>query len=263
MELTPAASFLNTIFAGYDQLILSFLHSLHCGILTFFFKLVTFLGEKGIIFFLLALAFMCLPKTRKLGVCLFGAVACGALITNIILKDAIARPRPFETVELFRQWWEAIGAPAEDGFSFPSGHVTATAAGMGAIRLMKGKKWTWPAVGIVVLMMIARNYLMAHYPSDVLAAAIIGVGSAFIAWRITLVIFTYLKRNRDRAWCAVCLSFDIRDLAAYQKLAGKLPKIDWSFLNGLREILPKQTNREKSALPKSAPSAYRGKHEKQ
>ena len=52
------------------------------------------LGEKGIIFFLLALIFMCFSSERDTGVCVFGAVCCGALITNIILKDSIARPRP-------------------------------------------------------------------------------------------------------------------------------------------------------------------------
>ncbi len=180
MELTAAASWLNTAFAGYDRMILSLLHSVANGFFTFLFKLITLLGEKGILFFLAAIILMCFPKTRKLGVCIFGAVCCGALITNVILKDAVARPRPL-TVLPYSQWWAEIKAPAEDGWSFPSGHVTAAAAGMVAIRLMRGKRWTVPAIVWILLMMIARNYLMAHYPTDVLAAAIIGVASAFIS----------------------------------------------------------------------------------
>ena len=78
MELTAAASWLNTAFAGYDRMILSLLHSVANGFFTFLFKLITLLGEKGILFFLAAIILMCFPKTRKLGVCIFGAVCCGA-----------------------------------------------------------------------------------------------------------------------------------------------------------------------------------------
>ena len=105
MELTAFALWLNTFFAGYDRAILTLMNGLGkiLGVLlTPLMKLVTLLGEKGILFFLAALVLMCFARTRKIGVCLFGAVACGALITNIILKDWVARPRPFEAEELYR-----------------------------------------------------------------------------------------------------------------------------------------------------------------
>lgn len=218
MELTAAASWLNTAFAGYDRLILSALHAVSNGFFTFLAKLITLIGEKGLVFFLAAIIFMLFPKTRKLGVCIFGAVCCGALITNVILKDAIARPRPL-TVAPYSQWWADINAPAEDGWSFPSGHVTAAAAGMVAIRLMKGKKWTVPAIVWVVLMMLSRNYLMAHYPTDVLAAAIIGVASAFIAYFITRFIFQFLYINRKKNWCGLVLNWSAPD---YKGIPSKL-----------------------------------------
>ena len=199
MELTAFALWLNTFFAGYDRAILTLMNGLGkiLGVLlTPLMKLVTLLGEKGILFFLAALVLMCFARTRKIGVCLFGAVACGALITNIILKDWVARPRPFEAEELYRQFWMAIGSPAEDGFSFPSGHVTAAAAGMSAICFLRGKRWIWPSVGVVLAMMIARNYLMAHFPSDVLAAVIIGVFSGYVAYIITRQIFAFFATRK-------------------------------------------------------------------
>lgn len=212
MELTAMAQWLNSAFSGYDQALLGALHSLAeaaGGFLTPLMKLITLLGEKGLLMFLLALGLMCFSRTRKIGVCVFGAVCCGALITNIILKDAVARPRPFETMELYKQWWVAVGAPGEDGFSFPSGHVTAAAAGMTALCLMKGKKLILPSVLIVVLMGISRNYLVAHYPSDVLFAMIIGLASAFIAYGITLLIFRFLENHDDRPFCAFLLDVDV------------------------------------------------------
>lgn len=246
--MTGAASFLNSFFSGYDGAILGMLHGLACGFLTFLFKLITLLGEKGILFFLAALVFMYFPKTRKLGVCLFGAVACGALITNIILKDAVARPRPFETVDLYRQYWQAVGSPAEDGFSFPSGHVTAAAAGCTAICLMEGKKWIAPSAVWVFLMMVARNYLMAHYPSDVLAALIIGVASGYIAWIITKFLYSKFRK---------LFLIPLPVPAFIQELPDKLPK-----LPKLPELpkLPKLPKISLGSVVKK--NTYVGKHEK-
>lgn len=212
MALTAAAQWLNSAFAGYDMFILKILHAVAGAlgpVLTPLMKLITLLGEKGILLLLLSLVLMCFARTRRIGVCVFGAVCCGALITNFILKDWIARPRPFETVEIYRQWWESVGSPAEDGYSFPSGHVTAAAAGMTALCLMKGKKFVVPSVVIVLLMAISRNYLMAHYPSDVLFAAIIGVASAFIAYYITRLIFRLLEEHEDIGFCGLVLDFDL------------------------------------------------------
>ena len=224
MELTAAASWLMDAFSGFDLGILSLMHTLagHAGaLLTPLCKLITLLGEKGILFFLLALVLMCSAKTRPLGVCVFGAVCCGALITNILLKDWIARPRPFETLAVYREWWQAIGSPAEDGFSFPSGHVTAAAAGMSALFFMRGKNWLLPATGVILLMCFARCYLMAHFPSDVAAAAIIGVFSAWIAWVITKTIFAFFfKRRKKSRLCWQVLNFDL-PLPSFLRYKGK------------------------------------------
>lgn len=219
MAASATALWLDSFFAGYDHFFLKLLHGVadKLGVvLTPLMKAITFLGEKGILFFLLALIFLLMADRRDLGLCIFGAVCCGALITNIILKDAVARPRPFMTSAEYEAWWGFIGAPLEDDFSFPSGHVTACAAGMTAITLMKGRKWLVPSVVIVLLMGISRNYLMAHYPSDVLFAAIIGVFSGFVAWFITQFIFNFLRRRRRAVPVfATILDFDVRDVLPF------------------------------------------------
>ena len=212
MEYTAIAEWLNTTFSGYDGAILGFMNTLAGkagGFLTPLMKIITFLGEKGIIFFLLAIGFMCYSKTRRIGVCMFGAVCCGALITNIILKDMVARPRPFEYLALYKSYWDYIGSPAESGYSFPSGHVTAATAGMGSLCFTKGKKMILPTIIVVALMGISRSYLMAHFPSDVLFAIVIGAFSAFIAYLITKAIFIYLEDNDDFPVCAAILDFDL------------------------------------------------------
>ena len=216
MELGFLATWLNSTFIGYDYGVLGALHTAaeYAGnILTPVMKVITLLGEKGLLMFLLALVLLCFARTRKMGLCVFGAVCCGALVTNIILKDLVARPRPFATLEIYRQWWLTVGAPAEEDFSFPSGHVTAITAGMTALCLTARRR-NKPllraiAVVAVLLMAFARNYLMVHYPSDVLFAIVIGLLSAFIAYAITLLIFRLLEDHDDNPLCADILDFDI------------------------------------------------------
>lgn len=62
MTLTAAAQWLNTAFAGYDKAILKIMHSLAGAlgpVLTPLMKLITFLGEKGLLLLLLSLVLMC------------------------------------------------------------------------------------------------------------------------------------------------------------------------------------------------------------
>ena len=187
MELTAIAQWLNTAFAGYDYAILQALHNLAVAAGGFFTPLcraITLLGEKGILFLVLGIVLMLFPKTRKAGICMFGAVCCGALITNFWLKDFVARPRPL-TVEPFRTWWQAAGAYAESEYSFPSGHVTAAMAGVTALVL--------------------AGYLMAHYPSDVLGGMIVGLIAATIAYAITLLIYRIVSAHPDNRFCRFVL----------------------------------------------------------
>lgn len=216
--MSGLASFLDTAFAGFDGAILEAMHSAAevCGaVLTPIAKFMTFIGEKGILFFLIAAVLLCFPKTRKAGVCVFGAVCCGALITNIILKDAVARIRPLEASELYAAFAEFVKAPAESEFSFPSGHVTAAMAGVTALCLTRREKYVAVAgFPFVVILAASRSYLMAHYPTDVIAAVIVGAVSAVIAYFITVLIFELLEKYREKKFFAFILGFDVRDLFA-------------------------------------------------
>ena len=72
-------------------------------------------------------------------------------------------------------------------------------------------------------MAVSRNYLMAHYPSDVLFAAIFGVAYGFIAWEITKLIFRFLEEHDDNRLCALALDFDVPlpDIGLRLPLSGK------------------------------------------
>lgn len=212
MTLTVFSDFINNIFSSFDSSLLGACHSAaeHAGaILTPLARAVTFIGEKGIVFFALALLLVMFRKARRTGVCLFGAVCCGALIGNIILKDFVARPRPL-TTEAYSAWWSFVGSPAEDGFSFPSGHVTAAMAGVTALCLSCRRKTMLLGYIYVLLMAFSRCYLMAHYPSDVMAAVLIGGISAVIAFFIAKWIFIMLEKHREKRLFGFILDFDLQ-----------------------------------------------------
>ncbi len=202
--------FLSSAFGSFDKSIINgFLRlSESAGaFFTPFFKVITLLGEKGLIFFAFAIVLMLFSKTRKAGICIFGAVACGALITNVILKDMVARPRPCES-EFLSQFLE-LSYPNEDGYSFPSGHMTAISAATLAIFLCFNKKFSWIGFPFVLLMGASRIYLLAHYPSDVLAGIIVGFISSVIAFYITKLIYIFLNKHLDNKFCDFVINKDV------------------------------------------------------
>ena len=90
---------------------------------------------------------------------------------------------------------EGLGHIVEenDPNSFPSGHTCAAfAAGMIWLRTLP---WRWGRIAAVVLaalMGLSRLYVGVHYPSDVLAGAVIGALCAWVVWNV----YQIYKRSR-------------------------------------------------------------------
>lgn len=112
---------------------------------------------------------------------IFGAqITGGVLMTGA--KMAFGRPRPYVTHPELRT--PRGGDPMA---SFPSGHAAIAFAGATAIARAH-PQWAVPAYGWAGAVSYSRMYLGVHYPTDVLAGAALGVGSAFLAdWAINQV----------------------------------------------------------------------------
>ena len=141
---------------------------------------------------------------------MFGAIGAGAILTNFILKDMVARPRPYMSGILeYKDWWQYAGMVTESDFSFPSGHTTAiTAAMMSLVFMAKTKKKYW-CILFIFLMGISRNYLMVHYPTDVIGGMISGLVGATIAYFITLLIYKIIEKYKDVKLFNFIKNFDI------------------------------------------------------
>lgn len=137
---------------------------------------ITFLGDKGWFWILLAAVFLCIKKTRPLGLAMAVSIAAGALIGNLALKPLVARQRPCwldPSVALL------IANPGD--FSFPSGHTLVSFEGAVSIFLYN-RKWGWWALALAVLIAFSRLYLFVHFPTDVLAGAALGTAIALAAY---------------------------------------------------------------------------------
>lgn len=96
------------------------------------------------------------------------AVAIAAIVANII-KFSLDTPRPYE-IYPFIEKLSSGGSP-----SFPSGHTTDAFAFAVAAGLVYSK-WYILLPGLIwaTLVGISRMWLGVHYPSDVIAGAILG-----------------------------------------------------------------------------------------
>ncbi|MFH8377791.1 phosphatase PAP2 family protein [Streptomyces cyaneofuscatus] len=116
-------------------------------------------------------------RGRKAAVTGLVALTLAQLVSNGVGKQLVDRSRPP------KEWFphdEADDRP--DSSSFPSGHTAAAVAFTAAVTS------TWPTAGAVcavpaTMVAIERVQSGAHYPSDVVAGATIGLLSAWLTQR--------------------------------------------------------------------------------
>lgn len=164
----------------------------HSGV-TDLLKAVTQAGEPTValgVGLLVAVAFYLL---RMRDSAKFAAVAVvGAYGIAYVGKKVVDRHRP--------QWDAAHTVVADHGASFPSGHATgssalATVLILAAVPMLASVVARRVAVIVLVVyvltMLVSRPILGVHFPTDVLAGAVLGTG-----W--TLLCASVLRPWRDR-----------------------------------------------------------------
>ena len=96
-------------------------------------------------------------------------------VAGHVIKRAIPRPRPSVHTEL--RW----GGPrfSSKYHAFPSGHVGASTAFF-SVLIFARRRIGLACLPIPILIAFSRMYLGAHYLSDVICAAVLGIFCAFI-----------------------------------------------------------------------------------
>ena len=153
-----------------DFMILDWIQEhLRCGWLDWLMPKITFLGEAGLIWIVLALLFLWMRKRRKCGLKMTVSLVICLVLALLILKNVIARPRPcWINTEM-----EMLVKVPKD-YSFPSGH-TLSGIASSLIIFKDDRRIGIPAVILAVVIAFSRLYLYVHFPTDVLAGAVLGI----------------------------------------------------------------------------------------
>ncbi len=138
-------------------------------------ELLAVVGRAGLVFVVAALVRGFFDK--KLAMAAWQtvlAVLLAMLVSDGVLKPAVNRPRPF----IAHPSLHTAGARPASG-SFPSGHAAESFAG----ALLLASTWPQARVGIwavAALVGVSRVYLGVHYPTDVLAGALVGLAVGWL-----------------------------------------------------------------------------------
>lgn len=155
----------------FDSAIMSFLQThLRTAVGDAIFPIITYLGEAGAVWLLLAAFFLCRKSSRLCGLLMLFAIAGGFLFGEVLLKNIVCRARPFQA---FPTYTNLLISPPS-GFSFPSGHSCSSFAAA-TVLVDFFKKRAIPAVVLASLIAFSRIYLFVHWPTDVLAGVILGI----------------------------------------------------------------------------------------
>lgn len=149
-----------------------------------FWLAITSLGDGLTAWGALSVALLIPKRTRPVGLAALLSMSVCFLCTNVVLKNAVARIRPYETVAGLTAL-----IPYPKDYSFPSGHTSASFACALILARTLPKKYGIPALVLASLIAFSRLYVGVHYPTDILG----GLAIAFAG--SSLVLFLWKKRT--------------------------------------------------------------------
>lgn len=187
---------------GMETAILRFFESIRSGFLTPFFGFFSLFGEAATIALVVILLYWLLAGRagEQIAVTLLTS-----LPVNVIMKHAIARPRPYAAgvvsrvdVDNFLVSTRNLG----DALSFPSGHAQFTTCLSSSISFKARRWWVWGlSLVFVLLVACSRLYFGVHYPTDVLAGFLLGI-LATLVWDL---IYRYACGARYFVLCGLAI----------------------------------------------------------
>lgn len=164
----------------WDMRVLEAAANWHHPILDAVLGLFTTLGNSGVIWIAVAIVLLCTKRYRKEGLALSLALLLCLLFGNLLLKNVIARMRPFLANPEIRL---LISPPS--GYSFPSGHTYSSFAAAFVLH-RTDRRFSVPAFLAAALIGFSRIYFQVHYLTDVLAGVLLGLAIGWISSRILL-----------------------------------------------------------------------------
>lgn len=131
--------------------------------------IVTFTGNLGSIWFVIAIALIVDKPYRVIGNSVILTLIIGTIIGEGMLKHIVRRVRPCNKQNDFR-----LPSLKLTSYSFPSGHTLSSFAAAEMLSLYF-TQYKLVFMSMAFLIAVSRLYLYVHYPTDVIAGLIIGV----------------------------------------------------------------------------------------
>jgi membrane-associated phospholipid phosphatase len=130
------------------------------------------LGEHAAVWLAIGAAGTAFDTPRRAAWRRATAVVAGAYLLNTAIKLLVRRRRP-----ALAGLPPLIGTPT--GLSFPSAHATSSFAAARAYGRVTGRRRAFHPLAVALA--ASRVYLGVHYPSDVVAGALLGSAAAELA----------------------------------------------------------------------------------
>ena len=155
---------------NFDNFILFIIEKyLHNRYLDIVMPIVTFTGNLGIIWIVIALALIVDKPYRVIGISIILTLIIGTIVGEGIVKHIVRRVRPCN-----KQDNTGLHGLKPISYSFPSGHTLSSFAAAEMLSLFF-TEYRIIFMAIAFLISLSRLYLYVHYPTDVIAGFIIGV----------------------------------------------------------------------------------------
>lgn len=171
------------------QILLWMQENIRIEILDAIMPFLSMINNAGILAMLTVVVLLVWKRYRYVGAAAFVSLGVEFLLVNVLIKPLAERVRPFYENESL----QLLGSLPSD-FSFPSGHTGSAFAVAVVMLLCMPKKYGITAVVVASFIAFSRLYNAAHYPTDVLAALMIGTLTAVAASKI---VYPWIMKRKE------------------------------------------------------------------
>lgn len=183
----------NTFYFPWEMDFLYAIQNIRSAPLDVIMKIITTLGNGGILWIAIAIILAIIPKTRKCGLTMGFAMAITFILGNLVFKNLLMRGRPCwvdTSIDML------VKIPKD--FSFPSGH-TMNGVTASLCLFFYYKKPGIAAIIVACAIAFSRMYVFVHWPTDIICGALLGAIDAVIAFFVVKKIYELVQKRINKS----------------------------------------------------------------